>query len=150
MSDCQHCKRWQDCPDTDSDWFSYGQIRWCPLQVFWLLKWEEYLGIGIWPTPESTAEAPKRTLSKDAQYVNSMVVMAELHTRLEKTGLKGEKLRDECKLREKMLYLSDPAKEALYYVSGWRRKDRSFSAWLKDRKYHQKSDKSVVKVGVDK
>jgi hypothetical protein len=150
MSDCRSCKSWKECTTPDRDWFSYGEITWCKYQVFWLLKWEEYLGIGIWPTPESTAEAPKRTISKDAQYVNPMVVMAELRTRLEKTGLKGDLLRDQCKLREKVLYLSNPAKDALYYCSGWKRKDRSFSQWLKDRRYHQKSDKSIAQVGIDR
>lgn len=147
---CRDCKRWQDCPDPDSDWYSYGQIRWCIYQVFWMLKYSEYLRIGIWPTPESTCETPKRTLSKDAQYVNACVIIAELDYRLEKTGLKGRLLEEECQNREKMLYLSDSAKDALYYVSGWRRKARNFSQWLKDRRYHQKSDKSVAQVGVDK
>lgn len=138
MTTCRDCKRWQECPAPERDWYSYGDVRWCPLQVFWLLKYEEYLSIGIWPTPESTAEAPKRTLSKDAQYVSCMVVIAELHARLEKTGLKGNLLREECKNREKMLYLSDPAEEALWYCSGWKRRRIPFNIWVNKRRYQNK------------
>ena len=134
-STCRSCKGWKDCPDAGRDWFSYGEIRWCPYQVFFLLKWAEYLEIGIWPTPESTCESPKKTISKDAQYVNAAVVMAELRCRLEKTGLKGSLLAEECKNREKMLYLSDSAKDALYYVAGWRRKDTNFTTWLAVKRY---------------
>ncbi len=145
MSDCRSCKSWKDCPTPDRDWFSYGEISWCKYQVFWLLKWAEYLGIGIWPTPETTCEAPKKTISTDAQYVNAMVVMAELRCRLEKAGIKGELLAEECKVREKVLYLSDKAKDALYYVSGWRRKDTKFTSWLAIRRY-----KKYNQVGVDR
>jgi len=134
-STCRSCKGWKDCQDPGRDWFSYGAIRWCPYQVFFLLKWAEYLEIGIWPTPESTCESPKKTISKDAQYVNAAVVMAELRCRLGKTGLKGSLLAEECKNREKMLYLSDSAKDALYYVAGWRRKDTNFTTWLAVKRY---------------
>ena len=135
MTTCRECKRWKDCPTPDLEWYSYGDIRWCPYQVFFLLRYEEYLSVGIWPTPESTCEAPKKTISHDAHYVNSMIVMAELHSRLEKTGLKGALLREQCKLREKVLYLSDPAKDALYYCTGWRRKATDFTTWLAIRRY---------------
>lgn len=150
MTTCRDCHSWKDCPAPERGWYSYGEVRWCVYQVFWILKWEEYFDIGIWPTPESTVEAPKRTLSKDAQYVNSMIIIGELRVRLEKTGLKGKLLREECQNREKMLYLSDPAKEALWYCAGWRRKGMSFRDWLKQRKHRQYEHQKVVKVGLDK
>lgn len=148
MSDtCRSCKSWRDCPTPDRAWYSYGEIRWCKYQVFFLLKWAEYLDVGIWPAPETTCEAPKKTISKDAQYVNAAVIMGELHSRLEKTGLKGKLLAEQCKNRERVLYLSDEAKDALYYVSGWRRKGSPFSNWLKDRRYkHNRRDDASILV----
>lgn len=147
--DCRSCKSWKECPDPDRDWFSYGEIRWCVYQVFFLLKYSEYLRIGIWPTPESTCETPKRALSKEAQYVNAAIVIAELDYRLEKTGIKGELLASQCKEpdRVKIDYLSDNAKDALFYVSGWRRKELPFNSWLKQRRYRGNDYSKVVKVG---
>jgi hypothetical protein len=137
MTTCRECKRWKDCPTPDLEWFSYGDIKWCKYQVFFLLKYARYLHAGIWPTPESTCETPKRQVSHDAQYVNSAIVIAELDYRLAKTGDKGDILAAECRDPEveKVDYLSDKAKDALYYVAGWRRKGMSFTNWLKDRKY---------------
>ncbi|MCJ7805712.1 hypothetical protein MUP46_03670 [Patescibacteria group bacterium] len=137
--DCRSCKSWKECPTPERDWYSYGEIRWCPYQVFFLLKWAEYLRIGIWPTPESTCETPKRTLSKEAQYVNAAIVIAELDYRLGKTGIKGELLASQCKEpdRDKMDYLSDSAKDALYYVSGWARKATNFATWLAVNRYRK-------------
>lgn len=135
--DCRRCKSWKDCPAPERDWYSYGEVRWCVYQVFWLLKWAEYLRIGIWPTPENTCEAPKRTLSKEAQYVNAAVVIAELDYRLGKTGIKGRLLEEECKNRGKIDDLSDDAMDALLYCSGWRRRDTPFSVWLAKKRYRK-------------
>jgi hypothetical protein len=144
--DCRKCKDWKTCywqgVDISNCWFGYQDIRWCSLQVCWLLKYSDYLHEGKWPTPDSTVAGGMRgKQTTEASYAKVMLVIAELDTRLEKTGWRGKLLIEECKNREKLEYLSKDARDALYYVVGWRRKDRSFQAWLKDRRYRKKAIK---------
>jgi hypothetical protein len=148
--DCQRCKSWKGCPG--KDWYGFHEIHWCVQQVFWLLKFADTLRAGQWVTPDATADLSVRGkgISTEASFTKAVLVIAELDYRLKKTGWKGKLLAEEAKNREKMMYLSDDAKDALYYVAGWKRKDRNFSEWLKDRRYHQKSDKVIAQVGVDK
>jgi hypothetical protein len=147
--DCQRCKSWKGCPG--KEWFSYGEIRWCAQQVFWLLKYADELQIG-WLAPDATScpGARGKVINTEAAFVNARIVMGELNYRLGRTGLKGRLLTEECKNREEMDDLSNEAKEALYYVSGWRRRDLSFNGWLKQRRYRRNDYQKVVKVGVDK
>jgi len=83
----------------------------------------------------------------EARFARAVLVIAELDKRLVRTGLRGELLAEQCINRERMDYLSDNAKDALYYVSGWSRNPRSFAQWLADRKYWRKPDKNIVKTG---
>ena len=84
----------------------------------------------------------------EAAFAKGARLIAELDYRLAKTGWRGRLLAEECVNRKKMRYLDDDAKDALYYISGRRRKDRDFWKWRKDRRYHKKSDKKVVMVGI--
>ena len=148
MTDCRKCRDWRGC--LGKAWYSYADIAWCREQVFWLLKHAEELSAGQWPTPDATADPPVRgkAMSTEAPFTKAIRIIAEVQYRLARTGWRGRLLVEQCINREKMLYLDDDAKDALYYVSGWSRKDRDFNAWLRDRKYHRKSDKNVVMTGI--
>ena len=76
----------------------------------------------------------------EAAYVKVAIAIGEVDDRLKKTGWRGRLLAEECKNREKMEYLSDDAKDALYYVAGWYRRRMEFDDWRKKRRYrvHQK------------
>jgi hypothetical protein len=142
MSDfrpCRECKDWDICLLTESekDWFGYKDIRYCPQQIFWLLKYRELIMGHRWPVaPDAAPGGPSSTLLSDAVFVSVSTVLAELDTRLSKTGWRGKLLAEECINRDKMLYLSDEAKHALYYVAIG--KGRKFSDWLKDRQHYRK------------
>ena len=145
--DCRRCRDWKGCPG--KEWFGYHEIRWCPQQVFWLLKYADILHTGEWPVPDATVAGGMRGKSiTEAAFVKVILVIAELDSRLSKTSWRGRLLAEECKNREMMVFLSNDAKDALYYVVGWRRKDRNFSGWLKDRRYYRNSDKDVVKAAI--
>ena len=144
--DCRHCRKWGRCPG--KEWYSFADIRFCVQQVFWLLKWAWVLRQGRWPAPETVVESGVRgKMSAGAPFAKAILIIAELDQRLARTGLRGELLVEQCINREKMDYLSDNAKDALYYVSGWSRNPRSFAQWLADRKYWRKPDKNIVKTG---
>lgn len=114
-----------------------------------MLKWAWVLRQGRWPAPESVVEPGVRgKMSTEALFAKAILIIAELDQRLARTGLRGELLVEQCINREKMEYLSDDAKEALYYVAGWARKDMKFHDWRKKRKYrenvHQKVHQTVA------
>lgn len=137
--DCRSCKMWKGCKG--KAWYDFGEIHWCPQQNFWLLKYADILHQGEWPTPDATA--PGGMSGKPvsgAAFTRVVLVIAELDMRLSKTGWRGRLLAEECKNRYEMDDLSHDAKDALYYVAGWRRKEMDFNEWRKKRRYrvHQK------------
>ena len=146
--DCRHCKTWGDCPGLS--WYSYADVCWCVQQVFWLLKYAETLREGRWPAPDATCDPRIRgkMMSTEATFTKAIRIMAEVDSRLQRTGWRGRLLAEQCINREKMMYLDDDAKDALYYVSGWSRKALPFEAWRKQRKYRQKDYQKVVMAGV--
>jgi len=139
--DCRKCKSWKGCPG--KEWYSFSEFRWCAQQVFWALKYAWILRQGLWPSPESLVEGGVRgrqTIT-EGRFVKATLIISEIDSRIETTGWRGLLLKEECINRDRMIYLSDNAKDALYYVAGWDRKPRSFSGWVKDRKYHKKAIK---------
>lgn len=142
---CRKCRDWKRCPgsgmDTEQMWFNYQDISWCAQQVVWLLKYADIIHAGQWPVTDTTVAGGMRgkTMSTEAAFTKVVLTIAEVDQRLSKTGWRGRLLAEEAKNREKMDYLSDDAKDALYYVAGWNPRNRSFSDWRKGRKYHQKA-----------
>ena len=150
---CRECRDWNTCLLTDSEkhWFSYRDIRFCPHHIFFLLKYENIIRGRAWPVEEQAPGGSSSQYLNDAAWVSVSVVLAEVDARLDKTGLKGEVLRSQCKeeARDRIEYLSDSAKDALYYISG-NRKATSFSKWVakrgarrreRDKKYPRKNPK---------
>ena len=140
--DCRRCTNWRGCPG--KEWYSFGEIRWCAQQVFFLLKFAEILRQGIWPTPETTIAGIKAQMTREATFTKAATIIAELDVRLQTTNWRGRLLCEECINREKLDYLSHDAKQALYYVSGWRRKAMPFLAWRKQRQHRRKTDNQRV------
>jgi len=145
--DCRRCKDWRSCIGTEGGYL-FAHLRFCPFQVVWILANSDYLHAGKWPPRYSALEEPrKHQISEEGYFVKPALIIAEVEKRLETTNTQGKLLVAQCKAGETLQTLDDEAWEVLMYVKGWRRKDRSFSAWGKDRRYHGKSDKNVVKRG---
>lgn len=141
--DCRHCKDWRGC--LGKDWYSFAEVRWCAQQVFWLLKYAYILRQGLWPIPDERAEVGLKSggMSTEARFTKAILVIAELDKRLIRTGWRGQLLAEQAVNREKMMYLNDDAKDALYYVSGWRRKETPFRTWRGMRRYRNDNKKKV-------
>ena len=143
MSDfrpCRECRRWRDCllTETEKEWFSPIDCwRLCPLHVFFLLRYESVLRGHQWPMPDQNTGGTTNRAVSDAVFTKASLLLAEVYQRIERTGLKGELLAEQCKSREKVEYLSDHAKDALFYVAGDRRKGSSFTLWLARRRYRR-------------
>ena len=121
--------------EREREYFGYHDIRFCPVQIFFLLKYDEILRGHGWPVPDDNAPGGMSTkVLGEADFVKVSLILAELHERLDKTRLKGEVLEAQCKVVDKVEYLSDNAKDALYYVAGDSRKDTPFTVWLAKRR----------------
>jgi len=141
--DCRKCRDWKGCPG--KEWFGYHEIRWCVQQVFWILKYADILHEGQWPAPDATAPGGMRGKSvTEAAFAKVVLVIAELDSRLSKTGWRGRLLAEECKNREMMMFLSNDAKDALYYVVGRGRRELPFNDWRKQRNYRRGEQKVRV------
>jgi len=140
---CLKCEDWKRCLLTESErhWFGYQHIRFCKHHVFFLLKYEDVLRGRAWPTSDEALGGSSNQTLSEAAWAKVSLLLAEIDERLDKIrpSLKGELLRNECKLPEKdrIEYLSDDAKDALYYVAGANRKETPFTMWLAVNRYRK-------------
>ena len=82
----------------------------------------------------------------EAYFVKSTLLIGEVRVRLKRVGLRGRILELEARLYDKMEYLSDDARAALFYIAG-KPKTRKFTLWYADRMYNakrRKSDRNIV------
>ena len=88
--DCQKCKRWKHCPG--KEWYHYGEIRWCPRQVIWILQNADTLDAGMWVVDKNLTDESDQRAMNEAYYVKSKIAIAEVRDRLKTTGVQGELL----------------------------------------------------------
>lgn len=135
--DCQKCKDWHGC--VGKAWYDYGEIRWCPFQVMWILQHSNLFDAGKWPPQDNRVESIEtRQICTEADFVHTQIILGELNYRLKRTGTPGKLLKAQARAGDSLDYLEAEAWDALMYVKGWRRKSQSFSNWKKDKRYHQK------------
>jgi len=121
------------------DFYSPGELVFSRDQCIWLIANWGFLEDGKWPTkPSVYSEALNvmQTKSGKAPFEWACLVRAELSFRLKTTKEAGEALFDEVQggITNYEL-LSRPAKKALNYISGFRRRKQTFSQW---KKYNRK------------
>lgn len=145
MDDCRSCKKWRDCKH-DLSGFDYGDIRWCPYQIVWILQNAASLDAGIYP---EQYKGHSRQLRAEGYFAKAKLVIGELRYRLELTDNHGELLITQVEDGRTLSTLSPGAYEILMYVKGWRRKSMDFHAWQRQRRYHtkvaQNRDKNEMK-----
>lgn len=137
MKDCRKCKDYRDCPG--KPWFHYGEIRFCPFQILWIIEYSETL-IANWPlAPEgsSSVDLPqvKTGYKSEAYFAKPAEILGEVNARLARAGTHGKLLRAEVLAG---LELSQESKDALMYCKGKWRKRMSYNAWKKWRRLYQK------------
>lgn len=148
MKDCRECKSYKDCEghiyivDTDAgrqyvNWYHYGEIRWCPYQVMFILESSETLLLGDWPErPEGSSYTDpmiKTGFPDEAYFTKPEEAIGEVEYRLARvTRDAREALIDAANrgivdLKE----LSRPAHRALLYVKGKNRKKKNYTWWVR-------------------
>jgi hypothetical protein len=146
MTDCRDCTDYRKCKG--KEWFHYGEIKWCPYQVIWILQNLEEFREGRWPQdPNGSVDQSIRSgFRSEAYYTKPGEVLGEveardiagkINERLLTTTDAGRALIDELKWGSDITKLSRPAKEVLMYLKGWRRKKSSFSQWRSSRNYYK-------------
>ena len=129
------------------DWFSYRDIRFAREQFFFLINNLEIIKEGYWPpSPDksSATEIPGEAVPKSyAYYTKPCEIAGEVEFRLNKTGDDGKTLVHEIQELGVDTYekLAPDAKNALNYISGWRRRKTSYKDFLATRNYYQKLTK---------
>ena len=128
LDDCVKCGH--SC--ARRDYFSYREIRFCRVQMIFLIEHIVELGEGSWPSsPDSSSyvDLPirSRQFNDDAYFTKPTEILAEVMIRLNRTGEDGSVLMEEIHsgLTERYL-LSSEARKALNYISGWRRREVSY------------------------
>lgn len=133
------------------EWYKPGDIRFNRQQIIWLLGYLPTLREGIWPpNPKDTGyvDAPQGKNSRAARggyFERACDIAAEVEKRLEACHLDGHLLeasytwgKSEAELaRVHGLTLPDfyrRVNRALRYISGWRRKRRSYEEFCGHRR----------------
>ena len=120
------------------DWYAPSEIKFRKEHVLFLIEHIDLLRSGQWP-PECKNTGYIGTNSQKsfhAPFETPALFAAEIDYRLGRCGLAGQLL--EAKVKAQYLWLEREANQALMYCCGWKRRDRSFADWKKDRNYHLK------------
>lgn len=145
--DCRHCKDYRDC--IGKDWYNYAEIRWCIYQIIWILKNYTSFMAGRWPKdPYGSGSNGQRIVQTEATFVKPILILAEVRSRLKRTGSQGELLITQIEDGRTLSTLSDGAREVLMYIKGNRRKRIGFRRWLRKVYYRPKSTPKGQLVGV--
>ena len=145
--DCRGCRRWQGCPG--KEWYHYGEIRWCPQQVIWILQHAEVLREGFW-VARYEESGGSRQLKVEAYFVKAGIAITEVDTRLETTPGRGELLITQIEDGRGIGNLSSGAYEILMYIKGKDRKVMDFNTWKRKRDYRHRVRNRTQNAELDK
>jgi hypothetical protein len=136
--DCRRCRDYREC--TGKPWYHYQEVRWCVWQVIWILANAETLRAGHWPKdPDNSSDnIGQRSIKTEASFTKPILILAEVESRLRRTGIHGKLLVAQIEAGREFNTLDREARDALLYIKGWKQKRMGFSQWKKDRKYYQK------------
>lgn len=125
------------------EWYSYKGFNFNKEQVLWAIGNLETLRNGLWPAePKETgyteAIGIRKSKQTEATFVKPIGIAGELDWRLKRTKTDGKLLEAEVRASEHLKFwtpLSDEAKMALNYISGWRRKTLPYYQYKRQRIY---------------
>lgn len=126
-------------------WWAPPDIRFTREQVLFILGNRELLREGIWPRdPNNDSgyvdESQRAGVSEHAPFENPAIMIAEVEARLVSCGDAGEALQDEARYFDDWHYLSRPARRALNYCAGWRRRCETYARWCWKQEQKRKGE----------
>jgi hypothetical protein len=143
--DCRDCRNYKDCI-APPEWFNYAEIRFCPYQVLWVIAHFDTLRAGHWPKDPDRVDDNQggKNIKTEAAFTKPILILAEVESRLRRTGINGKLLVAQIEAGYELNMLDRDARDALFYVKGWRQKRDSFKHWKRLRRW-RKETKSVSK-----
>jgi hypothetical protein len=130
--DCSRCRH--PCGRPDADWYPAGIIRFCRVQVLFLVANLGDLRDGCYPpdpAPNSYTDPGVRSQPRQtAPYERAAQLAAEIDARLQTVPPIQRRLF--VVEVEEQLELSGYSRAVLNYIKGWRRKRQSFRIWQAD------------------
>jgi hypothetical protein len=136
---CRDCKDYRGC--IPPEWFNYAEIRFCPYQVLWVIANSDIFRAGHWPkNPNGDDSSGQKGIKAEAAFVKPILILAELESRLERTGIQGKLLVAQIEAGYEFNMLDREARDALFYVKGWRRKRISFIDWKRKRRWLKRTE----------
>lgn len=128
-------------------WYSPCEIMFNRDEMIFLIAWLPYLEGGNWPPEHKDTgyNGARRSGTPKSPFERAVGFSAEVNHRLRTTKEAGEALVDEIQggITEYEL-LSRPAKRALNYISGWRRREQTYAAFRADTNRREKNHKLMV------
>lgn len=143
-SECDYCKK--PCSTPNADYYEMNQIKYCSPQILFLIEHLELLRDGIYPCnpintgyTDSIDPSIRVQPSGIAGFVTPALIYSDVSSRLKACRKDGETLEHEVRYLHADYYglLSPSARNALLYISGWRRKRMKYYKWLKQREYRR-------------
>ena len=124
-------------------WYEPREIIFSREQMLFLIEFLPLLIEGIWPpNPQGSGytEVPnvQRSRSRHAYFETPCQIAAEVEWRLNRTGIEGKLLVSEIRQGLMLEELQPESRNALNYISGWRRRTQDYSGWKKQRTYRGK------------
>lgn len=143
----RRCSDWSDC--RGHAFYTPQEITYCRYQIQWLIynlvgyrDGHYYTEADTWPSEQRDSgydNTPiQHSVRATAGFQKIREITGDVISRLERTGKDGQILYLECRAAGDIVQFSQDARNALHYISGWKRKRLSFGAWLKQRNYLHK------------
>jgi len=140
--DCRDCKRWKGCPgkwysytengkNVEEEWYSYRDIRWCPMQIIWIYQCADIFRAGNWVERHEESGESKQ-LHAEAYFVKSGIAISELDDRAKGIDDRAELLITQIEDGRTLVNLSDGARAQLMYLKGKDRKKINFKRWRRE------------------
>lgn len=133
------------------EWYAPRDIRFTQGQMVWLVSWLTTLEVGDWPAIPQNETWSRRQKSQGGAYFEMPAqIWAEITYRLDRCGQDGEMLKDfylwhKADREMCIAYRIDDIYEverrvarALRYVSGWKRKTRSYQDFTSHPRHAKK------------
>lgn len=131
-------------------WYPPKKIVFTRDQMLFLIEHIEMLSDGKYPAdPNShyTDVEIQHQFNQSCPFQTPVELAAEVKVRLAKTGTDGKLLVWEVWGNTDFVYLQQESRDALNYISGWKRKAQDYRTWLSSRKYEQHNRKKVTENG---
>ncbi len=124
------------------EWYAPKDINFSRENMMWLIRSLGELLDGDWPaSPWGSSYTDIPSIgggSKEARFVKPCQFAAEVEVRLRRTGLEGKLLMAELNGGDVPYeQLSKESRDALNYISGWRRRKQSYREFKKQREYRR-------------